>query len=457
MLRKPSDVLFVKVENDGFGLGAQRRPISENDLPDALRVLNEYKQNVLKNKKIRLKESFAHLVAKKKITENDWNLTGDRYKEDVVYEGNLDLVELGTISEVSSGNSAPQENKYFDNGCFPFYRTFDVGMIHLSTNLNESKDYVNQIAISEKKLKLFPKKTILFPKSGASTFLNHRVMLGREGYVSSHLATIIADEQKINPYYLYYILCRIDAKSLTNDQPYPSLKLSQISKIKIPLPPIEVQQQIVEEIQVKQDAITHAKEVIKSLERERQYFGDSLRKLEDVKWVELGEVAEYINGFAFKPQDWKQSGKKIIRIQNLTGTSEKYNYTDGTDIPEKYIVKCNDLLISWSATIGFYIWENDDAYLNQHIFKVVLSDKILKQYFYFLQNNIIKDIIGNVHGNTMQHITKDKFEKIKIPLPPLEVQKQLVAEIEKEELIIEANKTLIDLLEKKIEKRMKDI
>ena len=168
------------------------------------------------------------------------------------------------------------------------------------------------------------------------------------------------------------------------------------------------------------------------------------------KWplVELGEIAEYVNGFAFKPQDWKQSGKKIIRIQNLTGTSEKYNYTDRIDIPKKYVVKRGDLLISWSATIGFYIWDDEDAYLNQHIFKVVFSDKVLKQYLYHLRNKIIKQITGNVHGIGMLHITKERFEGIKIPLPPLDVQNEIVEQIEAKENSIKHAKEIIKNLER---------
>ena len=164
------------------------------------------------------------------------------------------------------------------------------------------------------------------------------------------------------------------------------------------------------------------------------------------KWpmVELSEVAEYINGFAFKPRDWKQQGKKIIRIQNLTGTADVFNYTEKTDIPQKYFVHRGDLLISWSATIGFYFWNDESAYLNQHIFKVVPTEKILKKYLYFLKNQIIKEIDKNAHGNTMQHITKKLFDKILIPLPPLNIQEQIVAELENYQKIIDGAQAVVE-------------
>ena len=161
-------------------------------------------------------------------------------------------------------------------------------------------------------------------------------------------------------------------------------------------------------------------------------------------FVSLGEIAEYINGFSFKPTDWKPKGTKIIRIQNLTGSSSKFNFSVRTDVPSKYMVQRGDLLISWSATIGFYIWNDEDSYLNQHIFKVVPKPTILKKYLYYCKDNIISEITENVHGNTMRHITKGRFESIQIPLPPLEVQKEIVAEIEGYQKVIDGARAVVE-------------
>ena len=165
-----------------------------------------------------------------------------------------------------------------------------------------------------------------------------------------------------------------------------------------------------------------------------------------IKWpmVKLGEIAEYINGYSFSPDDWEKTGKKIIRIQNLTKTNNQFNYTTRNDIPEKYQVKNGDLLISWSASIGFYIWNQGDSYLNQHIFKVLPSKKILKKYLYYLKKEIVRIINSKVHGNTMRHITKGRFESIKIPLPPLVVQEEIVAEIERYQKVIDGARMVVE-------------
>jgi type I restriction enzyme S subunit len=144
-------------------------------------------------------------------------------------------------------------------------------------------------------------------------------------------------------------------------------------------------------------------------------------------WAELGEIASYINGKAFKPSEWEKHGKPIIRIQNLTGSSNKVNYYS-KPVEEDYIIKDGDLLISWSATLGVFIYRGEDAVLNQHIFKV--KPYIDKKFLYFLVSAFIDELKRKVHGTGMQHITKSKFEESQIPLPPLPEQQRIVSKIE---------------------------
>ncbi len=149
---------------------------------------------------------------------------------------------LGQVATVSAGNAAPQKKELFDGGVHPFIRTSDVGKIRIGS-INDSADHLNDEGI--KKLKIFPKGTILFPKSGASTFLNHRVMLARDAHVSSHLATIKADGCRALDSYLLHFLTTVRAQDLIQDHKYPSLKRSDIQNIELPLPPLPEQKRIV--------------------------------------------------------------------------------------------------------------------------------------------------------------------------------------------------------------------
>jgi type I restriction enzyme S subunit len=152
------------------------------------------------------------------------------------------------------------------------------------------------------------------------------------------------------------------------------------------------------------------------------------------------ELAMFINGRAFKPSEWKSNGLPIIRIQNLTDSNKNFNYFDG-ECENKFIVKKGDLLISWSASLGVYIWNKEDAVLNQHIFKVIVNENLVdKKYFFYATKRILNVMESRVHGATMKHITKDRFEDLKIPLPPLPTQRKIASILSACESAIEKRK-----------------
>ncbi|MFZ7792225.1 restriction endonuclease subunit S [Acinetobacter lwoffii] len=141
----------------------------------------------------------------------------------------------------------------------------------------------------------------------------------------------------------------------------------------------------------------------------------------------LGDVADFINGVAFKPEDWGTEGKPIIRIQNLNDPSKEYNYTK-REVKDTNIAHKGDLLVSWSASLGVYEWSGKEACINQHIFKVVPNDeKIDKNYLKRALELSIVEMESQVHGATMKHITRGKFLANKILLPPLEQQRRIAS------------------------------
>jgi type I restriction enzyme, S subunit len=146
--------------------------------------------------------------------------------------------------------------------------------------------------------------------------------------------------------------------------------------------------------------------------------------------IPICEAADFINGRAFKPSEWSTAGLPIIRIQNLTGTNEAFNFFGGKISP-KNVVRRGDILISWSASLGVYRWMYNDAALNQHIFKVVLKPGVFSGYFYYVATHALSQMVARVHGSTMQHITKDRFDAIPISLPSEPEQKQIAALLEK--------------------------
>jgi len=169
--------------------------------------------------------------------------------------------------------------------------------------------------------------------------------------------------------------------------------------------------------------------------------------------IALGEIATYINGYAFKPEDRGKHGLPIIRIQDLTGNSYDLAYYDGK-YPEKIEINNGDILISWSASLGVYKWNRGKALLNQHIFKVVFDKKpIDKQYFVFATEYHLREMEQQTHGATMKHITKSAFEKIEIPYPKLEKQKKIANKLERTKSLLLKQHRKIELLDQLLKAR----
>jgi len=145
------------------------------------------------------------------------------------------------------------------------------------------------------------------------------------------------------------------------------------------------------------------------------------------KRTKMGEIGQYLNGKAFKSQDWKSSGRPIIRIQNLTGSGTEFNYFNG-EIEDRYVVQPGDLLFSWSATLGTYIWKGPEAVLNQHIFKV--ESNIDKRFHRYLLDFKIQEMHSRTHGSGMVHITKKSFDAIEVNIPPIDEQHKVVELLE---------------------------
>jgi len=165
------------------------------------------------------------------------------------------------------------------------------------------------------------------------------------------------------------------------------------------------------------------------------------------EYKKLGDAATFINGFAFKPTQWGESGIPIIRIQNLNNPVAPFNYFDG-DIPIKYLVKKGDILISWSASLGAYEWTGENAYLNQHIFKVIFDKADIDKHFLkYAVTSKLSEMDKDAHGATMRHIVKKDFDNTIIPFPPLSEQQHIVEELDLLSSIIEKKKAQLKELD----------
>ena len=176
---------------------------------------------------------------------------------------------------------------------------------------------------------------------------------------------------------------------------------------------------------------------------------------EDVKVPEgwdvsnLGKLASFINGYAFKPEDWKEEGLPIIRIEQLKDPNAKYDYSD-KKLPDIYLIDNGDLIFSWSATLAIKLWDRGKAYLNQHLYKVIPNSTIKKRFLKCLLEHKIEDLSKETHGSTMKHITRTFLLNFRVTYPKSKLEQRKIAEIletidnaiEKTDAIIEKYKRI---------------
>lgn len=207
----------------------------------------------------------------------------------------------------------------------------------------------------------------------------------------------------------------------------PTINWRDLKELKFELPSLEEQRKLAEVLWAIYDMKDKYKKLILATDElvKSQFiemFGTEDNHPEDVQFVKLGDIATYINGMAFKPDDWGEQGLPIIRIQNLTGSGEAFNYFDG-EYPEKVEVNTGDVLISWSASLGVYLWQGEKAILNQHIFKVDFDKLEIDKYFYiYAVQQKLEEMAHKSHGSTMKHIVKKEFDNTKIAYPNEELQ-----------------------------------
>jgi len=149
----------------------------------------------------------------------------------------------------------------------------------------------------------------------------------------------------------------------------------------------------------------------------------------------LGETARFINGAAFKPTDWEDKGLPIIRIQNLTGTGEKFNCTT-RQVKQELVVEPGDLLVSWSATLDVYRWTGPRGVLNQHIFKVLPNSGIDPDYLFYALKSALAELSAKTHGSTMKHVVRGDFESTQVHMPSLAEQRRIVDILSRAEGIV---------------------
>ena len=176
-----------------------------------------------------------------------------------------------------------------------------------------------------------------------------------------------------------------------------------------------------------------------------------MTRAHDVKTVRLKHLAEFQNGFAFKSEDWGDDGVPIIRIQNLNGSRDFNNVR--VDVDSRYRVRQGELLYSWSASLGPYVWaERGVYYLNQHIYRVHTL-RCNMRWLYWVLVAATRELESFMQGSAMTHVTKKILGNHAVPSADGSLQRRIASFLDREtariDELVDKKIRLIELLEEK--------
>lgn len=243
------------------------------------------------------------------------------------------------------------------------------------------------------------------------------------------------DQNNADPKFVYYNFVNKHTyqviNSLNSQAAQPNLNLGQLGELEFKFPSLPAQRKIASILSAYDDLIENNLKRIKLLEEKAFLRYKGIVREEKFSQKAFNEVADYINGYPFKPDDWKDEGLPIIKIKELkAGVQSDTPRNDGENISEKYFIENKDILFAWSASIGAYLWCSGKSILNQHIFNVKPFDKDLHNWLYFSLLEKIPDFINLSNGATMQHIKKSTLGMVYLPVPPKKIYEEFQKETE---------------------------
>jgi type I restriction enzyme, S subunit len=266
------------------------------------------------------------------------------------------------------------------------------------------------------------------------------IYISKKNYYPIDTAYYVNSSDKYDIFFIYYLLKTLSLKTLNTDAAVPGLNRNIAYQQEFFLPDIPTQKQIADVLSTYDDLIENNTRRIQILEQLAQaiytewfvnfHFPDYEKvKMIDSKsdfgkipeeWevAKMGDIAEFMNGYAFKPRHLGTKGLPVIKIPELrSGILSKTPRNSGESIPKKYFIKNGDILFSWSATLLVNIWNSGEGLLNQHLFKVTPKADYLYSFIFYLLTNQIEKYRSHAVGATMQHLRRDVVINANVLLP----------------------------------------
>ncbi len=449
LAKRTDKIIFLKVNNDGFNLGAQRRPIEANDLPTAITNAITFKDTVLYNMQYQPPDENVIIVEKSEFGDKgDHNLSGERYFSTQASTSDYQIVRLSEVAEVVSGQS-PDGAYYNNEGLgLPFYQgkteftNMYLGSPSKWTTQVTKRAFKNDIVMSVR------------APVGPVNIVSSEICIGRG------LASIRCSD-RLNFRYCFYVLRSMEDKIIGNSgSTFASINRNEICDIEIPLPPLSVQEQIVEELDSYQRIIDGAKLVIDNWKPHIEIEPNWNR-------IALGDFCTFMTGGT--PSTTKSEYYKNGNIPWLVSG----------DIHKEYIYECDNYISEegYQNSNAKYLPENSvlialngqgktrgcvallrmkNATCNQSIVSILPNDKeqMLPEFLLYQLKAMYKNIRDITGDNQRSGLNIPILKSINVILPDLPTQQAIVDRIVNEQKLVDGNRQIINLYESKIQTRI---
>ena len=451
-------VLFVKVGNDGFNLGAQRRAVVDSHLPEATRLLRRW---MTAPQGFEGDGAMAQAVTRAKLGESgDFNLSGERYQSIAAVANAFPMASLRDICLINPDSI--DVAKVFADQSFEY---IDIASIQ-----NETGDYLGGTIVlgteapSRARRKVQHLDVLLStvrPNLRAFSLLRKPAV---NAIASTGFAVLRAKPDLVLPGYLIWLLrcdnCVEQMVGMSGKGAYPSINSSDVESISIPLPPLEVQHQIVAEIEGYQKIIDGARQV---LDNYKPYIAVS----SDWSFSTLGEVCDINPKKSQLKVDIADSNLTVAFVpmadiserdmlftpkeqRSIGEVFKQYTYFENNDVLVAKVTPCFEngkSGIARQLTGGIGFGSSEFYVLRAH------AAKVLPEWLYFQVTTDRFRLLGAVQmtgTGGLQRVPRDFVAGWEIPLPDLPTQRAIVAEIEAEQALVNANRDLIRRMQAKI-------
>ncbi len=458
LAKKADKIVFLKIENDGFDLGAQRRVIKNNDIPAALHILLQYRLQLDYERNSSIDSRYTvSLVPRTEISATDeYNLSGEKYRSLEVGIARFPHIPFGDVCTI---NPSKAEIKDRD-------KNLDVTFLPMADVL-ENKPTVNPLQIRKlgevyTSYTYFRDNDVLLARV-TPCFENGKAAIAKGlhngiGFGSSEF-TVLRASEKVKPYWLYLMITSDQFKRKGKDAMTGTGGLQRIpndfvSSFHIPLPPLTAQEEIVAEIESYQKIIDGARQVVENYKPRIDI---------DPEWemVELGEVCETSSGgtpLKNKPEyyngdiPWLKSGEVG---QGYIYTVEETITELGLKNSSAKLFPPNTVLVAmYGATAGKVGLLKIGSTTNQAVCGILPNEKYIPEFLYYYLTSQTDYLISQSTGGAQPNISQTIIKRLKIPNVPIDIQKQIVNSLLTEKSYLDANVNLIGIYEQRIKDRI---